>query len=300
MKQLRVLLLALVAIGVSGAAWAQQPVNVASLGGVTIDLGTGAAGAGTIRVAESNDSLLSTSVAALAAALQPEDDPHTNADTGFPLLCVQRASTTPTATAGTGDYAVPNCDSNGRWIVNATLYSSGGVELTSTEVVEDQAETAGGTGPMVLNVRRDTAASSASASGDNATFNSDALGRLWMRDGDPCSDPARITHAAITESTAATNEIVALNGSDLIYVCSYKWVTTAANSLSWTRGTGTDCATGTTAIEGAQPYAANGGVTEQGGGHALFVVPAGNALCLVSSTATAHGGRVSYVRTAAP
>lgn len=166
--------------------------------------------------------------------------------------------------------------------------------------VEDAAETAGGTLKMMGTVRRDTATSSAGASGDNATLNTDGLGRNWTREGGPCADHARITHAAISESTAATNEIVALSGSDLIYVCGYKWVTTAANSLSWTRGTGSDCGTGTTAIEGAQPYAANGGVVENGGGHALFVVPAGNALCLVSSAATAHGGRVSYVRTAAP
>jgi len=138
--------------------------------------------------------------------------------------------------------------------------------------------------------------------GVNLSMNSGAHGTGTQRVSvaGPCADPGRITHAVISESTAATNEIVALNGSDLIYVCSYKWVTTAANSLNWTRGTGSDCDTGTAAIEGAQPFAANGGVVESGGGHPLFVVPAGNALCLVSSAATAHGGRVSYVRTATP
>lgn len=165
---------------------------------------------------------------------------------------------------------------------------------------EDAAHTDGDTGVAILSRRIDTLASSAGTSADYATVNTDQLGRLYTRDANPCSDYSRITHAVISESTAATNEIVALNGSDLIYVCSYKWVTTAANSLNWTRGTGTDCATGTTAIEGAQPFAANGGVAESGGGHPLFVVPAGNALCLVSSAATAHGGRVSYVRTATP
>lgn len=166
--------------------------------------------------------------------------------------------------------------------------------------VEDAAETAGANLAMAGSVRRDTAASSAGTTGDNATVNTDGLGRLWVREGSPCADHARITSASISESTAATNEIVALNASDLIYVCGYKWVTTAANSLSWKYGTGTDCATGTTSIEGAQPFAANGGVVENGGGYPLFIVPAGNALCLTSSAATAHGGRVTYVRTAAP
>jgi hypothetical protein len=166
--------------------------------------------------------------------------------------------------------------------------------------LEDDAHASADYALPILTRRRDTAAASAGAEGDYQTADTDGLGRLWVRNGNPCADHARITHAVISESTAATNEIVALNGSDLIYVCAYKWVTTAANSLNWTRGTGSDCGTGTTAIEGAQPYAANGGVAETGGGSPLFVVPAGNALCLVSSVATAHGGRVSYVRTAAP
>jgi hypothetical protein len=166
--------------------------------------------------------------------------------------------------------------------------------------VEDAGETAGGTGVYAMTVRRDSAASSAGTTGDNATLNTDGLGRLWTTNGGPCSDPARITHAAISESTAATNEIVGLNGSDLIHVCSYKWVVGGATTMKWVRGTGTDCATGTTDIEGAQSYAANGGVTEQGGGAPLFVVAAGNALCLTAGSAVAQGGRVSYVRTAAP
>ncbi len=205
----------------------------------------------------------------------------------------------PSASTLANDMAIPSAPLIGAVLMCATA----GVDVdfcTSTEVTEDVAEAGAERGPLSMTVRRDTPASSAGAANDFATSNTDGLGRLWTRNGSPCSDWARITTASISESSAATNEIVALNGSDLIYVCSYKLVTTAANSLSWTRGTGSDCGTGTTAIEAAQPYAANGGVAESGGGAPLFVVPAGNALCLVSSVATAHGGRISYVRTAAP
>jgi hypothetical protein len=45
--------------------------------------------------------------------------------------------------------------------------------------VEDAAETAGGTLVMMGSVRRDTAAASAGTSGDNATINTDATGKLW-------------------------------------------------------------------------------------------------------------------------
>lgn len=262
-----------------------------------------------------------------------EDTAHTPGENITPLGC-RRIDTAASSAGTSGDWATVDCDANGAVrvridstavgaasddddnsiaqgttghsvIVNLPYVNNGSAWVRDTVagrglVVEDAAETAGANLVGVGTVRRDTPASSAGTSGDNATLNTDQLGRLYTRDANPCSDYSRITHAVISESTAATNEIVALNGSDLIYVCSYKWVTTAANSLNWTRGTGTDCATGTTAIEGAQPYAANGGVAESGGGHPLFVVPAGNALCLVSSAATAHGGRVSYVRTAAP
>ena len=46
--------------------------------------------------------------------------------------------------------------------------------------VEDAPETAGGTLLMAGTVRRDTAASSAGTTGDNATLNTDSLGRLWI------------------------------------------------------------------------------------------------------------------------
>lgn len=46
--------------------------------------------------------------------------------------------------------------------------------------VEDAAETAGTGLMMAGSVRRDTAASSAGTSGDNATINTDAVGRLWV------------------------------------------------------------------------------------------------------------------------
>jgi hypothetical protein len=262
-----------------------------------------------------------------------EDAAHTPGENITPLGC-RRIDTAASSAGTSGDWATVDCDANGAVrvridstavgaasddddnsiaqgttghsvVVNIPYVNNGSAWIRDTVagrglVVEDAAETAGGNMMSIATTRRDTPASSAGAANDNATLNTDQLGRLWTRDANPCSDYSRITHAVISESTAATNEIVALNGSDLIYVCSYKWVTTAANSLNWTRGTGTDCATGTTAIEGAQPFAANGGVAESGGGHPLFVVPAGNALCLVSSVATAHGGRVSYVRTAAP
>lgn len=50
-----------------------------------------------------------------------------------------------------------------------------------TQYAEDAAETAGAQLNMSGSVRRDTAASSAGTTGDNATINTDATGRLWTR-----------------------------------------------------------------------------------------------------------------------
>lgn len=57
-----------------------------------------------------------------------------------------------------------------------SLSQLGGVALP----VEDAAETAAGVGIYAMSVRRDTAASSAGTTGDNATLNTDGVGALWV------------------------------------------------------------------------------------------------------------------------
>lgn len=169
------------------------------------------------------------------------------------------------------------------------------------DLAEDGAHVDGESGPLVLSRRIDTAASSAGASGDRATFNTDALGRLWTRPGQPCADHARIQSAAISTSSSGNVEVVALNGSDLIYVCGYSLIAGAATAVQFIYGTGTACATGETDITGAWSLAANGGITQANAGVPQFAaIPAGNALCIENSGANAVQGHVTYVRTAAP
>jgi len=99
--------------------------------------------------------------------------------------------------------------------------------------VEDAGETAGGNLAMSGTVRRDTAASSAGSTGDNATLNTDATGLLWTRTIDPCSSTAK-TYAAINISTATTTEITpSLAGASTnYYICSLVLVTAAANNVA--------------------------------------------------------------------
>lgn len=178
--------------------------------------------------------------------------------------------------------------------------AAGAASSLASDVTEDAAETAGGTGPSVMSVRRDTAASSAGTTGDNATFNTDGLGRLWVREGGPCADHSRLSVAAIGNSTSGNVEVVALNGSDLIYVCGYSLMAGATTGVRFVYGTGTACATGETGLTGIWPFAANGGIAQANAGVPQFVVPAGNAFCTENSGANSIQGHVLYVRTAAP
>ena len=177
-----------------------------------------------------------------------------------------------------------------------TLSQLGGVALP----VEDAPETAAGVGIYAMTVRRDTAASSAGATGDNATLNTDDLGRTWTRGGDPCQDHARVTTVAIDTTTSGNVELVALTSTNVIYVCGYEMVSTAAQAFQWIYGTGTACATGETDISGPMAFAANGGIAKANAGAVQFKTAASNALCIETSGTGQVSGYVTYVKTAAP
>jgi hypothetical protein len=186
--------------------------------------------------------------------------------------------------------------------LKVTLFSAAGAELTpSSDVTEDAPETAGGTGPLVLGVRRDTAASSAGTTGDNATINTDALGRLWTRRGDPCGDHARVTLKAISQATAGNNdELVGEVASNVVYVCGLVLVADGAVEAQLISGTGTDCGTSETDLSGPMSLAANGGFVVPNTGATQFGTTSGHDLCLELSGAVEVNGWLSYVQTAAP
>lgn len=87
-----------------------------------------------------------------------------------------RQDTLASVTSADGDYAYLKTDSVGRLYIN-----------DGTLGVEDAAETASGNLMMIGTVRRDSAASSAGTTGDNATLNTDSAGRLWVNCGTGCA-----------------------------------------------------------------------------------------------------------------
>ena len=90
---------------------------------------------------------------------------------------------------------------------NGDVTSFGG----GTQYTEDAAETAGANLTMAGSVRRDTAASSAGTTGDNATINTDATGRLWVRPTGAVTPAASFTNP--TDATTVWSLNGCYNGS---------------------------------------------------------------------------------------
>lgn len=170
--------------------------------------------------------------------------------------------------------------------------------------VEDQAETAGKNLAMAGSVRRDTAASSAGTTGDNATINTDANGLLWTRMIDPCSALAK-TYLPINISTATTTEITpSLAGaSNHYYVCSINIGPVAgAQNLALVDDDTDNCASVTSGLAGGTTagsgwnIAANGGLTMGNGlGSIARTGGTNRVLCLVSSAAVQTSGVITVV-----
>lgn len=99
--------------------------------------------------------------------------------------------------------------------------------------------------------------------------------------------------AAVSTSSAATLQVIAASGSTVIYVTHWELVTTLANNVTWESGdTGGSCAN-PVALSGAMPFAANGGASAGSGTGPILILPAGKALCMLTSAATQISGSVA-------
>ena len=102
--------------------------------------------------------------------------------------------------------------------------------------------------------------------------------------------------AFLNDANATATQIVALSGSTKIYVSSYSIVAAAAENVKFQYGTGSNCGTGTTDITSLMALSANGGIARGNGTGNLFIVPAGNALCVTASTTGPTAVDVSYAQ----
>lgn len=169
--------------------------------------------------------------------------------------------------------------------------------VAAQDVVEDAAETAGGTGPMVLSIRRDAAASSAGTTGDNATFNTDANGLLWTRQLDPCT---AVRPTTLPVSAAADAAIITAVASNRTYICGGVIAAQGTGeTINIWEGTGTACGTGSAALVGSTTEA-NGIALAANGG---FIIPStipglstNVDVCIRLSSTNRVAGYLTYVQ----
>lgn len=97
-------------------------------------------------------------------------------------------------------------------------------------------------------------------------------------------------------STATTTELVPLAPNKATYVTFAHIEAGGTGNITFEYGSGTACATATTAIGGAISLTAQTGFASGSGDGPVIVVPAGKALCLVTSAAVQMSGWLTYAQ----
>jgi hypothetical protein len=98
-------------------------------------------------------------------------------------------------------------------------------------------------------------------------------------------------------STTGDTQIVAASGSTAIYICGYTMgVGATATNVKLDYGTGSNCATGTTALTPAWQFAANGGQVISSPFWNGLKTPASQALCVNASAANPVQVEVWYAQ----
>ena len=104
---------------------------------------------------------------------------------------------------------------------------------------------------------------------------------------------------SIIATAAMTTQLVASSSSTQIYVTAWDVLANSAGGFALEYGTRTTnpCDTGTTALTGTYSFTGQTGISRSGGPQPLYVIPPGNALCVVSSGASASfAGSLSYTQ----
>lgn len=102
--------------------------------------------------------------------------------------------------------------------------------------------------------------------------------------------------APINISTATTTQLVAAVAGKAIYVTAWDVIAAGTGNITLEYGTGSNCGAGATPLTGAYGLAAQFGIAKGNGLGPVLVVPAGNALCALTSAAVQMSGSVSYTQ----
>jgi hypothetical protein len=102
--------------------------------------------------------------------------------------------------------------------------------------------------------------------------------------------------AAINVATGTTTQLVALSSGLKIYVTSYDVIAAGTGNITFEYGTGSACGTGTTVLTGAYNLTAQAGIAKGTGLGPVLVVPASNALCVLTTASVQMSGSVAYTQ----
>jgi hypothetical protein len=100
----------------------------------------------------------------------------------------------------------------------------------------------------------------------------------------------------INISTATTTQLVALSAGKVIQVTAWDVIAAGTGNITLEYGTGSNCATGTTALTGVYNLAAQAGIAKGDGLGPVLFVPSGNALCALTSAAVGMAGSLSFLQ----
>lgn len=306
------------AVPVSGTFWqATQPVsgtvtanqggsnwsaNVAQFGGTNVVTGTGASGAGIPRVTVANDSnILATqsgnwtartvgnSGAAMDAAGQNASSPANE------LLAACQFNTTPT-TISSGNVSPEQCDSKGSRNVDLQTIAGTAVDVNSgNKSAGTQRNVLATDSPAIANWGQ-------GATGSAVPSGAQQIGGVGS--GNLTAPLNCDGYAFYDAATNGATQLVALTSSQTIYVCGYSFSSssTTANTLKLVYGTGTNCATGQTAmtpgtiLQAATSVGPIGKVVPVSGWSRGLKTAASNALCVLTNAAAAAQVEVWYTK----
>jgi hypothetical protein len=190
-----------------------------------------------------------------------------------PMGCLFTSSYT---AATSGHSTIPQCDNNGTLWVN--VKTATGLAAGST--------TSGQTGSMIMGAV--TTANPSYTTAQTNYVSLDTAGNVRA------SINQNNSSAAINISTATTTQLIALSGSTKIYVMAWDVIAGGTGNITLEYGTGSNCGTGTTVLTGAYNLTAQAGISKGDGSAPVLVVPAGNALCALTSAAVQMSGSVTF------
>jgi hypothetical protein len=115
--------------------------------------------------------------------------------------------------------------------------------------------------------------------------------------------PPSAANSQPVNSAAAQNlKIISNAAGKYTYVCAYELQSAGTNNVAVVYGTGTNCATGTTALIGGSTaaagynFTAQTGIVRGDGNGVLFKVPPPNDVCIITSAAVQLSGSMTYTQ----